>query len=438
MAQQRVGAGQREAVVEDREPAQRPALVLGEQVPRPVDDRHQGLVPVGRAAVAAAQQREPVVEPPVDVLDRHHPHLGRGQLDGQGQPVEPAYDAAYGVVVERDARAGRRGALAEQVGGGLLAELAQREDPLGRDRERRAGGGHDAEPAAGGDQVGDQVGDRRDDVLAVVEDQERRRLVEDLRDPGADVVALLGGEHPAAADRVADAERGADLADDVLGRGDADQLDEVHHGLVGPAAEQVRQPGLAEPARAEDRGDPRLADRGTQRPDVLVAADQRRGLEAQPLAHRPVGGQQLAVQRPGGPAPGRRRAGRRGRRGAARRPRAPPARRARRRSSAAGPPPWPRRRRARRRAAGAPRRGRRAPTGPGRARRSRSRGAGPRLAGARRAARPPRCPARAGRAPPAPGRGPGPGRGDPRPRGRRPRRRGAPARPPLPERSPSR
>ena len=208
-------------------------------------------MPVGRAAVAAAQQREPVVEPAVDVLDRHHPHLGGGQLDREGQPVEAAYDAAYGVVVERHARAGGRGALAEQVGGGL----ARPSWPSGKTRsaaiaERRAGGGDDAEPAAGGDQVGDQVGDRRDDVLAVVEDQQRRRLVEDLRDPGADVVALLGGEHPAAAHRVADAERGADLADDVLRRGDADQLDEVHDGLVGLAAEQVRQPGLAEPARA--------------------------------------------------------------------------------------------------------------------------------------------------------------------------------------------
>ena len=77
-----------------------------------------------------------------------------------------------------------------------------------------------------------------------------RRLVEDLRDPGADVVALLGGEHPAATDRVAYAERGADLADDVLRRGDADQLDEVHDRLLGLAAEQVRQPGLARARRA--------------------------------------------------------------------------------------------------------------------------------------------------------------------------------------------
>ena len=119
---------------------------------------------------------------------------------------------------QRYAGARGRGALREQVRGGVLGELAEREDPLGRDRERRPGGGDHPQLAAGGDQEGDQVGDRLDDVLAVVEDQQRRRLVEQLGDPGADVVALLGGEHPAAAHRVADAERGADLADDVLGR----------------------------------------------------------------------------------------------------------------------------------------------------------------------------------------------------------------------------
>ena len=137
--EQRVGAGEREAVVEDREPAQRPALALGEQVPRPVDDRHQGLVPVGRAAVAAAQQREPVVEPAVDVLDRHHAHLGRGQLDRQRQPVEAAYDAAYGLVVEArrpgraaEARWRNRSAAASSAELAAAGRPARRRSPAAR------------------------------------------------------------------------------------------------------------------------------------------------------------------------------------------------------------------------------------------------------------------------------------------------------------------
>ena len=165
-----------------------------------------------------------------------------------------------------------------------------------------------------------------------------------------------------------------------------------------------------------------------ERPDVLVAADQRRGLEPQPLAHRPVGGQQLAVQGP--ERRSRVDAEPVGQVGAVPlvAPRARRARRARPRSSAAGPRPRPRRRRARRQAAGAPRRGRPGPTAPCPGRRWRRRGAGSRQHGGRPAARPRRCPKRAPPGLPGPGRGRGSGRGGPPPRGRPPPRRGARAR----------
>ena len=55
---------------------------------------------------------------------------------------------------------------------------------------------------------------------------------------------------------------------------------------------------LPRPAGADDRGDPRAADRLGERGDVLVAADQPGRLVEQPLADRPVAGQQLGVQRP--------------------------------------------------------------------------------------------------------------------------------------------
>ena len=409
-----------EAVVEDRQPAQRAPLGLGEQVPRPVDDREQGLVPVGRAAVAAAQQREPVVEPPVDVLHRHHPHLGRGELDRERQPVEAAYDAAYGVVL----RAARRAAPPTRAGGTGPRRRPRRAGRAGRPARRRSPSGarvvvttrsrrHDATRNATRSATASTTCSQLSRIRSV------GRLVEELGDAGADVVALLGGEHPAAADRVAHAERRADLADDVLGRGDADQLDEVHDRLLGPAAEQVRQPGLAEPARAEDRGDPRLADRRPQRPDVLVAADQGGRLEPQPLAHR--AGRRPAARRapPGAPGPGRRRAGRRGPRDAARTAPAPPVRRAPPPSSAAARRRTPRRwtpRGPRAGAAGAPPRGRPAPTAPARAPAPRSRGAVRPPAGARRAVPRRRCRARAAPAPRGPGRGPGRGRAGPRPR----------------------
>src|SRR5690606_40660761 len=53
--------------------AQRAALPLAEQVPRPVDHGEQGLVAGVGAPVAAAQQGEPVVEPAGDLRRRHHP-----------------------------------------------------------------------------------------------------------------------------------------------------------------------------------------------------------------------------------------------------------------------------------------------------------------------------------------------------------------------------
>ena len=200
--------------------------------------------------------------------------------------------------------------------------------------------------AARGDQERDQVGDRLDDVLAVVEDQQRRRLVEQLRDPGADVVALLGGEHPPAAHRVADA-RARSRPRRPRPRATATPTSSTKWttGCSASRPSRCASRVLPSPPGPEDRGDPRLADRGAQGPDVLVAADQRGGLEAQPLAHRTVGGQQLAVHRLQRRARGRPRAGRPARRGAARSGPGRRARRAPRPSSAAARPPRPRRRR---------------------------------------------------------------------------------------------
>ena len=72
-----------EAVVEDRQPGRGVALGRQQQVPRPLDDGGQGAVPRRRRAVAAAQRAEPVVEGGPQLLHRHRPHPGGGQLDGE-------------------------------------------------------------------------------------------------------------------------------------------------------------------------------------------------------------------------------------------------------------------------------------------------------------------------------------------------------------------
>ncbi len=103
-AEHSLGRLERETVMEQRQPPQRALLTGVQQVPGPLDDREQGLMPVGSTAVAAAQQREPVLEPPVDLLDRHGAHPGRGELDRQRQAVEPADDTGHGRLGQAHAR----------------------------------------------------------------------------------------------------------------------------------------------------------------------------------------------------------------------------------------------------------------------------------------------------------------------------------------------
>ncbi len=133
-------------------------------------------------------------------------------------------------------------------------------------------------------------------MLAVVEDQQARRLTEALRDPSAHVGALLGRQDSAAANRIADAEHRPDLSHDVLGGGDANQLDDVHNGHGSVAREDVRQPRLPHPARADDRHD---AGAGHQRPEtfeVTLAADQRACVVADAAPHRLVKRQKVVMR----------------------------------------------------------------------------------------------------------------------------------------------
>ena len=61
----------------------------------------------------------------------------------------------------------------------------------------------------------------------------------------------------------------------VLVRGDAGERHEMHHPLLGPAADGVREPGLAEAAGADDGDGAGGAQQPLHRRDVLVPAEQR-------------------------------------------------------------------------------------------------------------------------------------------------------------------
>jgi hypothetical protein len=287
---------ERETVLEQRQPPQGALLAGVQQVPGPLDDREQGLVPVGSTAVAAAQQREPVLEPPVDLLDRHGAHPGRGELDRQRQAVEPADDTGHDRLGETHARSRGDRPLAEQLGRVARLQFAERVDALGGDRQRGPAGGEDAQVGRGRDQEGGELGRRLDQVLAVVQDQQARGLREPLRDPGPDVGPLLGGQGPVAADRVTDAEDGPDFDRDILVGGDAGQLDEVDDRLRRVPGERVRQPRLAQAAGPDDGHHPRPGHQGPQPRQVGVPADQLGRVVAHPPAHRAVERKQAAVR----------------------------------------------------------------------------------------------------------------------------------------------
>jgi len=191
-AEHRLRCLERAAVMEQRQPPQRALLVGVQQVPGPLDDREQGLMPVGSAAVAAAQQREPVLEPSVDLLDRHGAHLGRGELDRQRQAVKPPDDVddqRAGLAVQPELRADRRRPVGEQPHGGILVQRRDDEQRLPGDAKRLPAGRHDPQLGAVGEQRVRQVSARVDEMLAVVEDQQGTGVGQPVKQPGARIAA---------------------------------------------------------------------------------------------------------------------------------------------------------------------------------------------------------------------------------------------------------
>ena len=166
---------------------------------------------------------------------------------------------------------------------------------LGCDRQRRPRRREDSDVGRGRDEEGDELGDGPDQVLAVVEHEQTGRLCKLLSDARADISALLGTQRTPCADRIPDAERRADLADDILGRTDADELDDVHDRKRRILGEHMGEPGLAEPARPDDRHDARRGEEPAQAREVVVAAEQRSSGVAQAAADRLVEGEQLPL-----------------------------------------------------------------------------------------------------------------------------------------------
>jgi len=135
-----------------------------------------------------------------------------------------------------------------------------------------------------------------DDVLAVVQHQQGGAGTERVDDAGQDVRwdgTMTGRGAPGATD----AEDRCDLADDVVIGGDPGERDQVHDALLGLAAHDLRETGLAKATGTDDRRDAGGAQQVRHRGEVVGAAEQRVGLVRDPVPDRwRLTLQQLPVQ----------------------------------------------------------------------------------------------------------------------------------------------
>jgi hypothetical protein len=91
-AADRFGGVQVEAIGEGRQAAEQRLLRAVQQRVGPLDGGPQGLLPGQGGAAAAGEQPEPLVQTVVHPGQRQRPQPGRGELDGQRQPVQPPAD----------------------------------------------------------------------------------------------------------------------------------------------------------------------------------------------------------------------------------------------------------------------------------------------------------------------------------------------------------
>ena len=267
-------------------------------------------------------------------------------------------------IAKRERRIGRRGPLGEQpdslrrggaveVGAAVTRARRSCAATAGQDRdrswrtaspgtgERLAAGRQDVQARRAREQPFGKACDAVDEVLGVVEQEQQVLVGEERRD---------GRDRRDAGD-LRRAERARDLGRDLRRVAERRQLREPH--AVGVAVDEAagsleHQPGLAGPARADERHEPVTLDERRDSAELLLASDEARQLDRQVGAARAQ-----RAERREGPWRGRRRrpgrsarAGRCREAGASRGRRARPTPGADRRASTAATaeqmiwPPW--------------------------------------------------------------------------------------------------
>ena len=309
-------------------------------------------MPRQRGATAAGEQPEAVVQPRGHLLGRHGPHPGGGQLDGQGQAVEPPADrddGADGLVVDGERRLDGGGPVDEQpdrgVRHGLLGGAADR-------RQRRAAGdGQSVSPVmpSGSRLVASSRTPGQSartwsasSAIAAIRCSQLSRTISSSAPERASTSRAIASVVSSIAPRpqlarpveqaaFAQAERREDGLRQVerfVHRSQLDQPDAAGQLGLEPVAGLQRQAGLAGPTGTDQGDQTRGAERGADLLDLALAADeagQGRAQVAVPVGDRAASPGPAEAPR-GGSAPAqardRRRARRRAGDGSGRRPRA--------------------------------------------------------------------------------------------------------------------
>jgi hypothetical protein len=291
-----------EAAGEDRQPPEVRLIFVPQEVVAPGDRVAHRAQPRRVVAAPASQDRERLGESRQQRRRRQQTDLGRRQLDRQGQPIQALTNRRDGESVglgEGEGGVGRASPGHEEAHRLILADGRWRRGRVGQ-RQRGDGvrllagepqhcsaGGEDGEVGTGAQQIGDERC-RVEDVLEVVQDQQRLPLPEELaqallRRPRGRLPRTESlGDGRGNQDRIAD--RGEGNEPDAIG--------ELGGDLLG---DPDRQPRLADPARTGqgDQADAGPAEQGDDRRDLPLPADEagerQRQVRPVPLRQRDRG-----------------------------------------------------------------------------------------------------------------------------------------------------
>ena len=310
------GAGDRpgrvapESAPEDGHPAQGRPLGAVQPGPGLIEDRLHAAVALGEVAQAGGEDVEAQRQVGGDLGTGEGADPGGGQLEGQGQPLGEAADAAdrFRFAVEREIPAHAAGALGEELHGAerlvregravrRAGQPRHREAPLLLQGERLPRRDQQLHAGRGREHGGEHPG-ALEQVLEVVQDEQGATSGEGVAQPGEGIAGPRQGQPQGVRDR-----RG-----DQLGRGQRLEGHEVHAvderaGLRHPGRGAQGEPGLARAARAHQGEQP--ASRRAQQPgnlDEIVLAAEEGGRERGQRHASSVPGRTAALK---GAAPGR-------------------------------------------------------------------------------------------------------------------------------------